>query len=509
MTSLELGVIGNSNVSALVNGRGEICWACMPRVDADAVFCSLLRERREESDFGFLAVDLAGVTRTEQEYLPHTAVLVTRLYDGNGGALEITDFAPRFRQFGRLFCPSQLVRMVRPLSGSPRIRVLVRPACDNGRERREMTWGSNHVRYLAADYTVRLTTNCSITAILEELAIRAARTLLARARPGRNAARVGGRRCAALSRADGGLLAGLGARPVDSVRVAGGDHPCRDHPQARRLRRHRRDHRRAHHLDSRGGRQRPQLGLPLLLAARRATSWSTRSTGSTRRARWSATSATSSTSRPAPTARCSPSTASAAGPRWTSAWSRRCPATAAWARCASATRPGARCRTTSTARRCSRRRTPSSTSGCRRSATRRCFASSNPWASARSRCTRSPTRACGSCAARRACTPSPASCAGRRATAWRRSPRGFGLPDRARYWQEHAERIHAVILRARLERAARQLQRDLRRRRARREPAAARGARFPPRRRSALRRHRQRHRARAQARRLRVPLHRA
>ena len=167
MSSLELGVVGNSSVSALVNGAGEICWACLPRVDADAVFCSLLRERREEKDFGFLAVDLAGLARAEQAYLAHTAVLVTRLYDGNGGALEITDFAPRFRQFGRLFCPSQLVRMIRPVSGSPRIRVLIRPARDLGREPRQATWGSNHVRYPAADYTVRLTTDCSITAILE------------------------------------------------------------------------------------------------------------------------------------------------------------------------------------------------------------------------------------------------------------------------------------------------------------------------------------------------------
>ena len=167
MSSLELGVIGNASVSALVNGAGEICWACMPRVDADAVFCSLLRERRVEDDFGFLAVDLAGVTRAEQAYLPHTPVLVTRLYDGDGGAVEVTDFAPRFRQFGRLFCPSQLVRMIRPLAGNPRIRVLVRPACDNGRERRQITWGSNHVRYLAADDTLRLTTDCSITAIVE------------------------------------------------------------------------------------------------------------------------------------------------------------------------------------------------------------------------------------------------------------------------------------------------------------------------------------------------------
>jgi len=167
MSSLELGVIGNASISALVNGAGEICWACMPRVDADAVFCSLLRERRVEDDFGFLAVDLAGVARAEQAYLPHTPVLVTRLVDGDGGAVEVTDFAPRFRQFGRLFCPSQLVRIIRPLAGNPRIRVLVRPASDNGRERRQITWGSNHVRYLAADDTLRLTTDCSITAIVE------------------------------------------------------------------------------------------------------------------------------------------------------------------------------------------------------------------------------------------------------------------------------------------------------------------------------------------------------
>ena len=168
MSSLELGVVGNSNVSALVTAGGEICWTCMPRVDGDPVFCSLLRERRADDDFGFFAVDLQDLARTEQAYLPHTPVLVTRLYDGGGGAVEITDFAPRFRQFGRLFCPSQLVRIVRPLAGSPRIRMRVRPASDYGRERRGTTFGSNHIRYVGADFTLRLTTDGSITALLEE-----------------------------------------------------------------------------------------------------------------------------------------------------------------------------------------------------------------------------------------------------------------------------------------------------------------------------------------------------
>ena len=128
MSGLELGVIGNSSVGALVDAAGEIVWACLPRFDSDAAFCSLLRARREEADFGFFAVDLHGMARSEQAYLPGTPVLVTRLQDAAGGAVEITDLAPRFRQVGRLFCPSQIVRTLRPVSGSPKLRLMLRPA---------------------------------------------------------------------------------------------------------------------------------------------------------------------------------------------------------------------------------------------------------------------------------------------------------------------------------------------------------------------------------------------
>ncbi|MEW6691021.1 MAG: glycoside hydrolase family 15 protein, partial [Pseudomonadota bacterium] len=168
MSGLELGAIGNSSVGALVGETGEIVWACLPRFDGDAVFCSLLRERRRDSDFGFLALEMAGLARAEQSYVPNTPVLQTRLYDASGGALEITDFAPRFRQFGRLFNPMQLVRTVRPLAGSPKVRLRVRPASDYGRLRPQTTWGSNHVRYVGSDFVFRLTTNSSLTAILEE-----------------------------------------------------------------------------------------------------------------------------------------------------------------------------------------------------------------------------------------------------------------------------------------------------------------------------------------------------
>ena len=170
MTNLDLALIGNSHVGALVNAAGDIVWACLPRFDGDAVFCALLREPAgDDQDFGFLSVTLAGLDRVEQEYVVNTPVLVTRLFDSSGGAVEIVDFAPCFRHFGRLFCPMTLVRTVRRLSGSPLVRVRIRPATDFGRLRSVTMHGTNHIRYVGDNLVFRVTTDCSVTAILEEV----------------------------------------------------------------------------------------------------------------------------------------------------------------------------------------------------------------------------------------------------------------------------------------------------------------------------------------------------
>ena len=170
MTSLDLALIGNCAVGALVDAATEVVWACLPRFDSDAVFCSLLRGEQKPDDFGLYRVDLVDIERSEQSYLDNTAILVTRLYDRHGGAIEVTDFAPRFRQFGRMFCPMMMVRRVRRIAGSPRIRVLLRPAFDYGRGRPQVTYGSHHLRYVAPDLVLRLTTDASVTAIKQESA---------------------------------------------------------------------------------------------------------------------------------------------------------------------------------------------------------------------------------------------------------------------------------------------------------------------------------------------------
>ena len=168
MTSLDLALIGNGTVGALVDSLGEVVWACFPRFDGDPAFCSLLRERTGDDDFGFLAVELLDCARQEQEYLANTPILITRLYDRAGGCVEITDFAPRFRHHGRMFCPMMLVRQIRRVAGNPRVRVRVRPARDYGRRRADITCGSNHIRYVGSELALRLTTDVSITAVVEE-----------------------------------------------------------------------------------------------------------------------------------------------------------------------------------------------------------------------------------------------------------------------------------------------------------------------------------------------------
>ncbi len=169
--SLDLALIGNCTVGALIDARGEMAWACVPRFDGDAAFCSLLRPRGEPGgtdDFGYFAVELAEFERSEQHYLDNTAVLVTRLFDRHGGCVEMTDFAPRFAHFGRMFRPMTLVRGLRRVAGSPRVAVRLRPACDYGARRPAVTFGSHHIRYVSPGFVLRLTTDASITAILQE-----------------------------------------------------------------------------------------------------------------------------------------------------------------------------------------------------------------------------------------------------------------------------------------------------------------------------------------------------
>ncbi|WP_417772870.1 glycoside hydrolase family 15 protein [Stappia sp.] len=167
--SLDLAMIGNCSFAALIDKMARIVWCCLPRFDGDPVFHALLGTRGEPGD-GAFAIELPGTVRSEQEYLENTAVVVTRLFDEAGNGIEISDFAPRFQTKGRMFRPNAIVRRVRPIAGHPRVRVRCRPRFGYGTRDPEMTFGSNHMRFVGNGMALRLTTNASITYVRDETA---------------------------------------------------------------------------------------------------------------------------------------------------------------------------------------------------------------------------------------------------------------------------------------------------------------------------------------------------
>jgi GH15 family glucan-1,4-alpha-glucosidase len=163
--SLNLGVIGNCAYSALVDERGRIVWCCLPRFDGDPVFNALLDPSEAGSVWTF---EIEDFERSEQDYKPNTAILRTRLYDRQGQGVEITDFAPRFNSRDRLFRPLTLIRRVKVLSGTPRVRVVMRPRFDWGRQLPTLTQGSHHIRYVGTSQILRLTSDAPLNYLLAE-----------------------------------------------------------------------------------------------------------------------------------------------------------------------------------------------------------------------------------------------------------------------------------------------------------------------------------------------------
>jgi GH15 family glucan-1,4-alpha-glucosidase/uncharacterized integral membrane protein len=166
--SLEMGVVGNCSIGALIDARARIVWCCMPRFDGDPVFHSLLDSPQGIGLDGTWSIELEGIAHSEQSYDPGTAVLRTRLFDGAGQGIEVADFAPRFMHHGRTFRPAQLVRRIRPLSGHPRIRIVVRPRFGWGSTPPVLTRGSNHLRFVSSGATLRLLANAPLAYVVDE-----------------------------------------------------------------------------------------------------------------------------------------------------------------------------------------------------------------------------------------------------------------------------------------------------------------------------------------------------
>ncbi|MCH8686497.1 glycoside hydrolase family 15 protein [Pedomonas mirosovicensis] len=166
---LNLAVIGNCMVSALINPEARIVWACYPRLDSDPVFCSLLQPKGKHRQSGYFAVDLLNLAGSSQHYVRNTAIAVTTLYDTHGGCIRVVDFAPRFKTYGRALHPPYLLRRIEPVSGSPRVCIRVRPLYNHGAQAMSRVIGSNHISFHGGGETsFRVTSDLAVSYLSAE-----------------------------------------------------------------------------------------------------------------------------------------------------------------------------------------------------------------------------------------------------------------------------------------------------------------------------------------------------
>ncbi|TPV96883.1 MAG: glycoside hydrolase family 15 protein [Myxococcales bacterium FL481] len=161
---MNLALIGNCAYQALIDDTGRVRWLCWPRFDSSFVFGSLLDEQGGE----FAVETVEDDVRHEQAYVPNTNILRT-VHHTHRGSFDVTDFAPRFRQYERSFKPTMLVRRLRKITGEPLVRVRCRPTYEYGRATLQPCMASNHIQWtIAGASSLRLTTNIPLSYVADE-----------------------------------------------------------------------------------------------------------------------------------------------------------------------------------------------------------------------------------------------------------------------------------------------------------------------------------------------------
>ena len=123
---LNYGIIGNCKSSALINADSSIDWCCLPQFDSSAVFCKII----DEKIGGSFKIEVDKSYTITQHYLNNTAILKTN-FRNNENEFEVLDFMTRFKLDDKNFYnPPELQRMIRPVRGLPKIKVLYNPTLE-------------------------------------------------------------------------------------------------------------------------------------------------------------------------------------------------------------------------------------------------------------------------------------------------------------------------------------------------------------------------------------------
>ena len=164
---LHHGAIGNGRVLALVGPDTSIDWLCLPRFDSPSVFARLLDQERGGT-WAFKPVEDWTSTAS---YIRNTNVLRTEIVTADG-VFEICDFAPRFLQGLTVDAPIEICRLLRPVSGSPRVRMHFDPRPDYARARVEVVASGQGIEVVGGPSRLYLSSNVAAPFMLDGSAIR-------------------------------------------------------------------------------------------------------------------------------------------------------------------------------------------------------------------------------------------------------------------------------------------------------------------------------------------------
>ncbi|MFG2138386.1 glycoside hydrolase family 15 protein [Streptomyces sp. NPDC048650] len=151
------GLIGDLRTASLVGTDGRINWFCAPRFDSPSIFGALL-DAENGGCWHLGPVD--GVARHQQYYLPDTNILITRMLTGSG-IVEIQDFMPVVRENDRHH-RQRLVRRVISVRGSTRIRTVIAPRMNYGRDEHTAELQPHGVRFTSAAQALSLQASATL-----------------------------------------------------------------------------------------------------------------------------------------------------------------------------------------------------------------------------------------------------------------------------------------------------------------------------------------------------------
>ena len=109
--TLNFGIIGNCQSSALINENSSIDWCCLPQFDSGSVFAKILDEEKG----GSFKIECDETYNTSQNYIENTSILVTK-FENEENSFELIDFMPRYqKENGSFYSPPEIIRFIKLL----------------------------------------------------------------------------------------------------------------------------------------------------------------------------------------------------------------------------------------------------------------------------------------------------------------------------------------------------------------------------------------------------------